>query len=490
MAHPANDAPQTRRRRSGSLEMAAPFDLLRLPVVGSFLRWRHGRRMVQLAMLAVAAAIVVDGFIGPQMAPMNLAGVLPWTYWRAFAVVALLVAGNVFCFACPFMIPRELGKRVFAPRRAWPRRLRGKWLGAALLVAYLWGYEVFAPWDAPWMTSLIVLAYFAAAFAVDASFQGAAFCKYVCPIGQFHFVQSLASPLTVAVRDEGTCRSCTTHDCIRGNSRRRGCELDLFLPEKRGNLDCTFCLDCVAACPHDNVGIVRATPIDELARDPHRASIGRLSERPDLAALTLLLVFAAFTNAAAMVEPVSSWWTTAAAYGGLSSTNGLVAVTMLLALIGVPFAAATITARSAQWLGGINGAPATMVARFTPALVPLGLSMWAAHFLFHFWTAAPALRPVLQRIATDIGSPLLGAPAWAASAPPSAGGDVTAVQLLLLDAGLLLSLYALWRIAVQERGYGARSVAAVIPWAGLAVALWAAGAWIVFQPMAMRGMIH
>ena len=36
---------------------------------------------------------------------------------------------------------------------------------------------------------------------------------------------------------------------------QRGCELALFQPRKIGNLDCTFCLDCVHACPHDNVGI-------------------------------------------------------------------------------------------------------------------------------------------------------------------------------------------------------------------------------------------
>src|SRR5262249_59411773 len=78
-------------------------DVLRLPVIGAALRRPLVRRAAQATMLLVAAAVVADGLLGPSMSPMNLAGVLPWTGWRALTVLALLVAGNVFCFACPFI---------------------------------------------------------------------------------------------------------------------------------------------------------------------------------------------------------------------------------------------------------------------------------------------------------------------------------------------------------------------------------------------------
>ena len=115
-------------------------------------------------------------------------------------------------------------------------------------------------------------------------FKHASFCKFVCPIGQFNFIASTLSPLEVKVRDGDVCVTCKTKDCIRGTrglSRtvmssparagqtpvaykglselvviQRGCELALFQPRKVGNMDCTFCLDCVHACPHDNVGIL------------------------------------------------------------------------------------------------------------------------------------------------------------------------------------------------------------------------------------------
>src|SRR5580658_8957213 len=284
-----------------------PWDLLRVPILGTILRYRHFRRFVQTAMLLLAVFVAIDGFLGPQIAPINLAGVLPWTHWRGLAVIALLMVGNLFCMACPFTLPRDLARKVAPPRYRWPRQLRSKWIAAGLLAAYLWGYEAFSLWDSPRATAWIIVGYFIAAFVIDSVFRGASFCKYVCPFGQFHFVHALVSPLQVKVREPAVCESCSTHDCIRGNDRQRGCELNLFQPKKTGNFDCTFCLDCVQACPQENVGILRVLPGQTLIEDRRGSGIGRLMRRPDVAALALILVFGAFLNAAGMTEPVMMW---------------------------------------------------------------------------------------------------------------------------------------------------------------------------------------
>ena len=222
-------------------------------------------------------------------------------------VVGLLTAGNVFCMACPFTVPRTLARRWLPQGSSWPRLLRNKWLAVLLLASFLWAYEVFALWDSPWWTAWIVLIYFAAAFVIDGFFRGASFCKYVCPIGQFNFVQSLISPLEIKVRDSVVCASCRTNDCIRGSDDIPGCELQLYQPRKSSNMDCTFCLDCIHACPHDNVGILFEPPAKELWHDSFRSGVGRFSKRPDLAALVVVLVFGAFVNAAGMVAPVLEW---------------------------------------------------------------------------------------------------------------------------------------------------------------------------------------
>jgi hypothetical protein len=466
-------------------------DVLALPYLGPLLRSRAFRRGAQTCLLLLAAAIVVDGLAGPRMSPMNLAGVLPWTYWRAFVVIALLVAGNLFCMVCPFMLPRDLGRRVLPARWRWPARLRSKWLAVGLLALYLWSYETFALWDRPGWTACIVVGYFVAAFVIDGLFRGASFCKYVCPIGQFHFVHSAVSPLEVAVKDPAVCSRCTTHDCIRGNDRERGCELELFQPEKVGNLDCTFCLDCVRACPVANVGVLAVVPGRDLWRDPFRSSLRRISTRPDLAALALVLVFGAFANAAGMVAPVLDWENRFAAELGFGSNAIAVSAFIVLAIGVAPALVAGLCAWIGRWWSDVGATQRTTVCRFAFSLVPLGFGMWTAHFLFHLLSGAGTVVPVVRRVARDLGSVRLDPPDWSVASSVGLGRDwLMPLELSLLGAGLLLTLYVGWRIARECAG-GVRAVALrlVTPWASLAIVLYAVGVWILGQPMQMRGMM-
>ena len=281
------------------------FDLLRAPMIGRILRAQLFRRVLQSAALVVVIAVIVDGLFGHPMGGMNLAGVVPWIFGRGLFVLALLAAGNLFCFACPFTLPRALGRRLGRATKRWPHWLHAKWVAVGLLVLFFGTADVFEVWDTPRWTAVIVVAYFATAFVVDSRFRGAAFCKYVCPVGQFSFVASLVSPFEVKVRQPETCATCTTADCLCGNTQTHGCEMDLFLPQKAGSVDCTFCLDCVRACPHDNIGVIAVIPAATLVRDVRRSSVGRFSRRLDVAALALVVVLAAFTSAAVMVLPRS-----------------------------------------------------------------------------------------------------------------------------------------------------------------------------------------
>ncbi len=465
------------------------FDLLRAPFIGALLGRPGFRRALQAIMFLLALVIVADGLLGPQVSPMNLAGVLPWTHWRGLMVIALLVAGNFFCMTCPFTFVRDLGRRVLPTRWEWPRALRSKWLAVALIALYLWAYEAFSLWDSPWWTAWIMVGYFAAALLIDGWFKGASFCKYVCPIGQFQFVQSLVSPLEVKVREADVCRTCKTHDCIRGNATRRGCELELFLPRKSGNLDCTFCLDCVHACPHDNIGILGAAPGLDLARDLKRSSIGRFAQRPDLAALVLLLVFGAVVNAAGMVAPVLEWEDRLAASLGFHSLLPVISTVMAVSLLVVPPSLALLCGWLSRFWGRARSDAKVdlleLTSEFTVALAPLGIAMWAAHFLFHFVIGAFSVVPAIQRAAGDVGLTWLGTGLQAMS---SAHAWLPGLRLLLLDAGFLLSLYVVWRI-VRRRSVEFRSPSGVFaPWGALATVLFLAELWISIQPMQMRGM--
>lgn len=466
----------------------ASIDLLLLPLVGSILRWPYFRRSAQGLMFLAAILVVVDGLIGPQMASMNLAGVLPWTHWRGLSLIALLAVGNVFCMACPFNFVRDLGRRLLPARWSWPRQLRSKWIAIVLLFIFFWAYEAFALWESPRLTALIVLVYFGAALLVDGLFKGASFCKYVCPIGQYQFIQSLISPVEVGVRSLEVCRSCTTHDCLRGNEKQRGCELELFQPQKTSNMDCTFCLDCVHSCPQQNVSLLMSPPGSQLVMIERRKRSARWFRRLDGAVLIFLLVFLAFVNAASMSESAHAWEQAARIELGLRSFQPILVSSYLLTLLVIPW----LLVGACVWLARVFGRShirwRESVSTFALAFVPLGFSMWLAHFLYHLITAAHTAVPVVQQAATSVGLSVFGQPNWTLSSAMSFDW-MPSMQLLILDCGLLLTLYAAWHLARRFKVSFARTVGMVAPWAALGLLLYSVGIWIIFQPMQMRGTI-
>jgi ferredoxin len=511
------------------VRQARRIDILELPLLGSVVRWRHLRTLLQSGLAVAAGVVVYDGLTGTQIAPENLAGVVPWVQWRGFTVLSLLLAGSLFCTACPFMLTRRLARRVFPGKRSWPRRLQGKWLPAVLLVLFFWFYEALDPWAQPWLTAALALAYFAGAFVVDSFFRGAAFCKHVCPIGHFNFVHSTCSPLEVATRRPTVCAECTTKDCItgrwvsgrevtagqvkaddvgelgkRGGRRasllrdgsrapagrwQNGCELGLFQQRKSGNLDCTFCLECIHACPRDNVTVVARVPGRELWNDLLRSGIGRPSQRRDLAALVLVLVFAAFMNAFGMVGPfykVEAW---VAVVLGIDAQWLVLLVVFGFCLVVVPIAAAGGAALATRLLAGSREPPVTLGTRFAYSLVPVGLGMWAAHYGFHFMTGGLAVVPVTQKLLSDLGVGVLGEPRWDLG-PLVPAGWLLPIELALLEAGLLGSLVLAFRIAVVHFGNMGRARVAFLPWMVLALLLFAAGVWLLLQPMEMRGTVR
>ena len=130
-----------------------------------------------------------------------------------------------------------------------------------------------------------------------------------------------------------------------------------------------------------------------------------------------------------------------------------------------------------------------VATRFSYALVPLGFSMWLAHYSFHFLASFDAVIPVLQRFAGDLGWAVLGKPAWVRACCRPVADWLPRLEILFLDLGLLLSLYSGYRIAQDQSQRASNALKMLAPWALLIVVLFAVGVWIVLQPMQMRGTL-
>lgn len=480
-----------------------PFDLLRVPGLGRLLRWRWGRLVVQLPLLALALLVVYDGLTGPQLASQNIATVSVWVHYRGLVMLALLLAGNLFCMGCPFTLPRTLAHRISGHGRRWPQKLRNKWLAIGVFVAYLWLYEAFDLWASPALTAWLVIGYFVAAFVLEALFAESPFCKYICPLGTFNFVASTVSPLQITARSADVCRTCVGKECVNGSAQTLGCGTELFVPQIKSNLDCTFCLDCARACPHDNVALAARKPLREFRPVSLRSySTGAWPQRWDLAFLALVFAFAGLANAFGMTPPVYVLAATLSRALGTRSEPLLLALIFGLLMVLLPAAlglgAAWLSQRWGAGRGRRYGRDRLRLAfsRYAPTVTPLAFAIWFAHYWFHFSSGALAIVPVVQSFLLDhgvalpgvgFGTALLNQPDWSLGAIMSQD----AVFLLVLAAvavGFLASLYSLSRTAVAE---GDTRVArrVMLPWLALWTALALAALLIFSLPMEMRGLI-
>ena len=60
------------------------FDLLRLPGLRRFIRWRYARVVFQIPLLMLAVIVIVDGFTGRQVAPRNVATAAVWLHYEVW----------------------------------------------------------------------------------------------------------------------------------------------------------------------------------------------------------------------------------------------------------------------------------------------------------------------------------------------------------------------------------------------------------------------
>ncbi len=264
---------------------------------------------------------------------------------------------------------------------------------------------------------------------------------------------------------------------------QRGCELALFQPLKVGNQDCTFCLDCAHACPHDNVGLVSRMPGAELVADTPRSGVGRVHQRKDLAALVLVFTFGALLNAFGMVSPVYALEAWLSRLLGTTRRAPILGLLFVAALVVEPAVLLGLAAWASRRATGARTGLLELATRYAYTLVPLGFAVWLAHYSFHFLTGVLTVIPVTQNALADLGKPLLGEPAWRLGGLRA--GAVYPMQVGFLALGLIGSMWVAVRLGRKDSPPSPWR--AYLPWLLLHAALFGSAVWLMAQPMEMRG---
>jgi polyferredoxin len=403
------------RARDSSTQLAAPAESppsidvnARLPWIGRLLAWRPLQFVGTMPVLAGFTLIVLAGLVGTKVGGRNIAVMMTWAVWMSFLAVLLVPFGTrIWCLVCPLPILGEFvqrgavsgvrhstkhgryGNTFFTLGRRWPRALRGPWLRLLFFVAL--GSLSASLAGQPRWTAYLLLSLAALALVMSIVWELRAFCRYLCPVASFISAYSTVGRLMVRSRDHEICRTCEGKPCLRGNAKGWACSFGLYVPRVTRNIDCGMCTECFKSCPHDNISLSwrRGEWTERFSSYGEAWQAIALLVLAMAYSLTIHSPWPAVRDMANLVDKAS--WSEFALYAASMAALAL-AVVPLLYWLAVGWGNAVARRTNQQTSGPVpvltaaedmmlHSKTGDVFKRTMPALIPLGLGMWAAFFI-------------------------------------------------------------------------------------------------------------
>lgn len=365
------------------------------PLLRRILASRWPQFLARAVTLAGFVFVILAGLFGSRVGSHNFAIIFVWiAWWTALKLVFIPLGGRSWCSICPIPMPGEWLQRGFTPNltsksgrwglgRRWPKKLRGAWLQSSgfLLIGLFSAVTLTDPRVTAWvLLGLIVLA-----VALSLVFENRAFCSYVCPIGGFTGLYAQAAPVELRVAETAVCAAHAQKDCFTA------CPWGLYPPALKDSAACGLCMECLRACPKDNIRVNLR---------PFSADLGapRKPARLDETFLALGMLGSALAFAAVFTGPWGGLKGAAFAIGSpawFGYAAGLLALNLLVlpGLFG-------LAVWGGQKLAGQTGDLRRALANQAQVLLPLGLCAWIA-FTISF--AFPKANYVLTVLSDPLG---------------------------------------------------------------------------------------
>ncbi len=426
----------------------ARFELTRIPIIKKILVSRWLQWSLTAITLLVFLLAILSGLFGTPVGSRNFGIVFVWIVWWALLILLMLpFAGRLWCTMCPIpapgewlqrralVQPRERG-RVYTLGLKWHRRLKNIWLqNATFLAVALFSIVILTT---PLVSALVLTLFAVVALGTSLLFERRTFCRYLCPVGGFIGLYSQFAPVEVRVKDHAICATHKEKTCYVGSEAGYGCPWLVFPAALDKNTYCGLCTECLKTCPLDNIALY--------ARPFGADLLTNKGRRLDEAYKAFIMLTCALAYSVVLIGPWSILRETAYAVGSMGwwlYAAGFLAVN--LAVVPGMFLACVLVGKR---LGHVATSMRKLFIDYAYALVPLGLTAWAAFSLSFVLTNLSYAWQVLSD-PFGWGWNLFGTANWTWT--PYLSGWQAMLQIPILLVGLIGAIAVAFRTAREQR---------------------------------------
>jgi len=442
-------------------------ELTRLPFLKSALRSRYPQLAILIAMLAGYIFTILAGLLGTPVGSRNFSIVFVWIAWWAILIlIAVPFFGRGWCAVCPIPLSGEwlqrgavlnpLDKKPKRLNLRWPNLFRNIWLqNVSFLLLALFSSVLLTT---PNVTATVLAAMPFAAIGLSLVFERRAFCRYLCPVGGFIGLYSQTAPIELRVKERQVCATCKGKPCYNGSADGYGCPWNVFPGGLTRNTYCGLCMECLRACPRDNIAINLR---------PFFADLTKPSARLDEAFKAFIMLGSAMIYAGVLLGPWGALKD--AAYNvGTGAWFAYAAAFLAIICVLLPGLFSLMVALSPTALPKLGkGRGMRALAALSTPLIPLGLMFWVAFSLSFvltnasyilaslsdplglgwnlFGTANVAWQPMLTSILAPAQTlALVSGLVWAARTAQKAAGEVRVSAIPVVGFCFIVTLIMLW----------------------------------------------
>jgi NAD-dependent dihydropyrimidine dehydrogenase PreA subunit len=252
-------------------------DLLKFRMFGKLAASRSYPLAAQIFTMACFGLLIAGGLAAPRASERmagilrntNLASLIVWSLWWPLVIISASLTGRVWCQVCPMELVNSLFSRIGLKRRV-PRFLASGWGVAVFYSVALLGFiRTFWAHRYPERMSSFFLFLFMSAVLAGLTYEGRAFCNYLCPVGRLLGLYACCAPLEWRVRDDKTCEACRSKDCVAARHAyrltARSCTSNLYPASIKDNRDCLVCTQCLKVCPQRNLRLSLRPPLADFS---------------------------------------------------------------------------------------------------------------------------------------------------------------------------------------------------------------------------------